>query len=380
MIAHLDTVLIKTASRCNLDCSYCYVYQSNDTSWKEQPKKMSFETIDNVCYSLTEQSKKQKKGFAIVLHGGEPLLLGYEKIKLLISKLRSKLDFKHYPISIQTNGILLTPDFLDFFSKAKVSISVSLDGTQTANDIARIDHLGRSSFKDTIKGIKLLESHIDSKFLFAGTLSVIQPTISPLKIYTFLKELNTPSMDFLLQDGNHDRLPIGKKSFDSIEYGEWIVKLLAIYLSDPKPVKIRFIDDLIKLYLGGTSIKEGRGEETFGILIIETNGEIRKNDTLRTSFDGADLFQVRKNISSTPLSEILESNEFHASSKLQFPTAQKCIDCSLLKVCGGGMPLYRWSSINGYDNPSVYCHDHQLIIRKIEQTLKKHQINITQTE
>jgi len=370
MIAHLDTVLIKTASRCNLDCSYCYVYQSNDTSWKEQPKKMSFETIENVSFRIIEQAKKQEKGFAIVLHGGEPLLLGYEKIKLLITKLRSKLDFELYPISIQTNGILLTPDFLDLFSETKVSISVSLDGTKTANDIARIDHLRRSSFEETIKGIKLLESHFDSKFLFAGTLSVIQPTISPLKIYTFLKELNTPSMDFLLQDGNHDRLPIGKKNFNSVEYGTWIVQLLEIYLSDPKPVKIRFIDDLIKLYLGGSSIKEGRGKETFGILIIETNGEIRKNDTLRTSFDGADFFQVRKNISSTPLSEILESNEFHASRKLQFPTAQKCIDCSLLKVCGGGMPLYRWSSENGYDNPSVYCYDHQLIIQKIEQTLK----------
>ena len=27
------------------------------------------------------------------------------------------------------------------------------------------------------------------------------------------------------------------------------------------------------------------------------------------------------------------------------------------------MPLYRWSTDGGYDNPSVYCHDHQLFIR-----------------
>jgi uncharacterized protein len=369
MVAHLDTVLVKTASRCNLDCSYCYVYQGGDTSWKQQPKKMSVETIYAICHRLIEQANEQVEGFAIVLHGGEPLLLGYDKTKLLLDKLRSELGHKHYPISIQTNGVLLSSKFLDLFSSKKVSVSVSLDGTQSANDIARIDHLGRSTFAETVKGIKLLSAHPDSEFLFAGTLSVIQPSIPPRKIYDFLKELNTPSMDFLMQDGNHDELPIGKKSFESTEYGMWLSKLLDIYLSDPKPVEIPVLDDLIKLCIGGASVKEGRGKDAFGILIIETNGEIRKNDTLRTSYDGADYFSKRKNIESTSISDIVRTEEFHASSQLQFPTAKKCMNCSLLNICGGGMPLYRWSSDNGYKNPSVYCSDHQYLIKNITDHL-----------
>ena len=36
----LDTILVKTASRCNIDCSYCYVYQGPDSSWRLQPKRM----------------------------------------------------------------------------------------------------------------------------------------------------------------------------------------------------------------------------------------------------------------------------------------------------------------------------------------------------
>ena len=49
--------------------------------------------------------------------------------------------------------------------------------------------------------------------------------------------------------------------------------------------------------------------------------------------------------------------------RMQAPTSSRCRKCSLLAVCGGGMPLYRWSSDRGYDNPSVYCHDHAIFIR-----------------
>ena len=64
-------------------------------------------------------------------------------------------------------------------------------------------------------------------------------------------------MDFLLQDGNHDRLPPGKSHFTTTEYGDWLVRLFDLYLSDKSSVPIRIFDDLVKLYLGGSSQKEG---------------------------------------------------------------------------------------------------------------------------
>ena len=103
-------------------------------------------------------------------------------------------------------------------------------------------------------------------------------------------------MNFLLQDGNHDRLPPGKVRFDSTEYGRWLTGLLDLYLADPSPVPIRIVDDIIKLCLGGVGRKEGQGNAQYGILIVETDGEIRKNDTLRASFAGADRFDGRWNI------------------------------------------------------------------------------------
>ncbi len=91
MALQLDTALIKTASRCNYDCSYCYVYQGKDTSWRDQPKRMSEDVIDSLIEQLIIQANTQTAGFAIVLHGGEPLLLGLNKLTALIRRLRQKL-------------------------------------------------------------------------------------------------------------------------------------------------------------------------------------------------------------------------------------------------------------------------------------------------
>lgn len=369
-MSQLDTVLIKTASRCNLDCSYCYVYQGADTSWRDQPVKMSDETINAIVDKLIKYSEFQESGFAIVLHGGEPLLLGKNKLELLLNGLRAKLHHNKYPISVQTNGVLITESILNLFHKYNASLSVSIDGTKEANDIARIDRHGKSSFTDTLDGIKKLRNHVDSDFLFAGTLTVIQPTTNPVLTYNFLKSIGSPNMDFLYQDGNLDRLPNGKLSFSTTEYGNWLVEIFDLYINDPDPVPIRILDDLIKIFIGGSASKEGKGEHDFGILVIESNGEIRKNDTLRASFEGVDYFSGRPNVKSHSIKSIIESGEFKSYVRSPSPTSGTCKKCDFLHICGGGMPLYRWNNTNGFDNPSVYCEDHKVVIKHIANYLK----------
>ena len=84
----LDTVLVKTASRCNIDCSYCYVYRGPDSTWRLQPKRMHREVAAALRDRLFEQAERQKAGFAIVLHGGEPLLLSFNELAALLRGLR----------------------------------------------------------------------------------------------------------------------------------------------------------------------------------------------------------------------------------------------------------------------------------------------------
>lgn len=72
----IDTVLIKVASRCNINCTYCYVYNMGDEGWADMPNHISPETTLAISNALSELTHLQTRPFAVVLHGGEPLLLG----------------------------------------------------------------------------------------------------------------------------------------------------------------------------------------------------------------------------------------------------------------------------------------------------------------
>lgn len=54
----ITSLVLKVASRCNLNCSYCYMYNLGDTTYKNQPKVMEKSTVDNILNSVSEYTKK----------------------------------------------------------------------------------------------------------------------------------------------------------------------------------------------------------------------------------------------------------------------------------------------------------------------------------
>ena len=110
----------------------------------------------------------------------------------------------------------------------------------------------------------------------------------------------------------------------------------------------------------------------YGIVVIETDGTIAKNDTLKSTCDRADRFAALWSVDQSRLAEIAASPEFVEYALLQQPTSPICQQCSLLPVCGGGMPLSRWHPETGFNNPSVYCADYKLVIGRMDETLQEY--------
>lgn len=366
----IDTVLLKVASRCNLDCSYCYVYNMGDETWRSLPKRMSPETERAVATGLSALLRSQGRDFSVVLHGGEPLLLGAPRLRSLLSSLQAQIGFT-CGISIQTNGVLITRAILDICAEHQVSLSVSVDGPAEVHDRFRVDRVGRASHAAVEAGIRALQDHPDSERLFSGILAVVDPRTSPDAIYDYFKALGVPSADFLYRDGNHSALPFGKASVSSTEFGAWMSRILDRYVADPNPFRIRMLDDMLKLSLGGVGVKEGVGLTDYGILIIDTDGSVKKNDTLKSSPLG-DGFQEQWSVHADELQEIAASAVFQDYHRAQRPSSPICATCSLLKVCGGGMLTHRFKEGSGYDNPTVFCADQALLIGRMEDHIGRY--------
>jgi uncharacterized protein len=365
----LDTILLKVTSRCNINCSYCYVYHHGDTTWQRLPKHMSPTIVTDVIQQLAILYEEQQKPFSVVLHGGEPLLMPRDILEALLQGLADRLPAT-CSRAIQTNGMLIDDDLLALCLRTNTTISVSIDGPTDVNDAFRIAFNGEGTHARTVAGINCIRRHPQAKRIFTGALCVVDPKSDARRVYEFFKSIAVPSVDFLFKDGNHAKLPLGKTAIDSTEYGRWLAVVWDCYIADPSPPRIRVLDDFGRLLLGGTSVKEGCGQILYGIAVIDTDGTVTKNDTLKSAYDGADRFEKTWSVSTHRLFEIASSPEFIRYAQLQHPTSSVCQACSLLRVCGGGMPLTRWHPETGLANPSVYCADYKLLIGHMRNTLQ----------
>ena len=369
----IDTVLLKLASRCNLDCGYCYVYNMGDDGWRSQPKRMSLEIAGATASRLAELQAAQGTPFSVVFHGGEPLLAGAERLAAVCGLMREALP-RSCALHIQTNGVLLSERVLQVCAEHDVGISISLDGPASLHDRHRPDRAGRGSHARVMEAIGRLRGHPAAAILFTGVLAVVDLASDPAEVYASLKRTGAPRIDFLYRDGNHDALPRGKSSFMSTEYGDWMCRLLDVYLADSEPVPVRVLDDMLKLLLGGTSRKEGVGLDAYGILVIETDGTVGKNDTLKSAFGRADRFSEAWSVLSDDLRDVVASEAFAAYHHAQLPSCGACLSCPDLKVCGGGMPAHRWSAASGFGNPSVFCADQRRLIDAMRVHLTRNRL------
>ncbi|MBK8245759.1 MAG: hypothetical protein IPK88_20195 [Saprospiraceae bacterium] len=66
---------LKVKARCNINCSYCYEYNSSDQSWREKPGTMSNHTLISTVKRISEYvQEKESKAINVVFHGGNHYL------------------------------------------------------------------------------------------------------------------------------------------------------------------------------------------------------------------------------------------------------------------------------------------------------------------
>ena len=90
--------ILKVHSRCNLSCSYCYVYEMADQSWRQLPRQMSRAVVSQVARRIAEHADAHRlPSVDVILHGGEPLLAGASRLTELAGLLRGSGAYPGQP-------------------------------------------------------------------------------------------------------------------------------------------------------------------------------------------------------------------------------------------------------------------------------------------
>lgn len=155
----LETIFMLLTDVCNLRCSYCFInnnmpkqYQGNKVMNWDTAK----ETID--MYFANLQATKFHK--TIIFYGGEPLLM-FPLLKQIIGYINTRYINEVVELKIGllliTNGTKIEDEVADYLAKhPEITICISLDGVEEANDQKRVYANGEGTFKDVMAGFERL--------------------------------------------------------------------------------------------------------------------------------------------------------------------------------------------------------------------------------
>ncbi|MCX4550389.1 FxsB family cyclophane-forming radical SAM/SPASM peptide maturase [Streptomyces sp. NBC_01500] len=367
--APFRTFILKVANRCNIDCDYCYVFNSTDQAWRHLPARMSVGVARAAGQRIGQHaSAHDLRGVHVVLHGGEPLLAGPRHMADLLGSLRQGVPAgTEIRFELQTNGTLLTEPWLDLFERYKVAVGVSLDGPPAANDRHRLTHASRSSAASAVRGIELLRSR---PRLFAGLLAVVDLASDPVEVHDYLASFEPPVIDFNLPHGTHDEPP-AREDPGLPEYGLWMSRVYDAWLARPEHRhSVRMLEDIVALSSGVRGSVETLGLAPPTSIVIESDGSIEGVDTLRSVEEGASWLGL--DVIKDSFDEALHHPKLLHRQYGKAALAEQCQSCPLVEVCGGGYLPHRFSTARGYRNPSVYCADLEYLIRHVQGSLRRH--------
>lgn len=359
--------IIKMHSRCNLACSYCYMYELADQSWRSRPPTMLSALVSVVAMRIAEHARVHNLDTVrIIFHGGEPLLRGANLVIDALDKIRDTIDARvHVDAWVQTNGTLLDEKALDALEARSIRVGVSLDGDLAAHNRNRRYANGRGTHDEVAQALRRLMRH---PTIYSGILCVVNLDADPVATYESLLRFAPPAIDLLLPHANWSSPPPGRPDSTSAPYAQWLSAVFdRWYGAISQETRIRLFDEIIHLLLGGKSASESVGLTPTSLVVIETDGSIEQSDSLKSAYEGAAATGLH--ITRDSFDGALRLSQVVATQLGLSALSDDCLACSIRGICGGGLYAHRYQAGNGFRNRSVYCRDLYALIMHIRTRL-----------
>lgn len=352
---HVSQVILKVASRCNLNCSYCYVYNMADSTWKSRPALMTKEVFEAALQRIADHCRATGQDrFRLAFHGGEPCLIGADTFDRWCTRAEAVLgSFMQLRFLIQTNGTLLDSRWVNAFRKHRVSVGISMDGPKEIHDAVRIDHREQGSYDQVARGLRLLQEG----GVPYGVGCVIPLGADALAVHRHFVDLGCSQITYLMPHFTHDTIGPIRQRYGATPCADFLIPIFDNWwFEGTMDLQINDLKNVARVIMGGTSHSEAVGNDPPRYVFIEADGEMEGLDNLRACGDG--LSQIKLNVHQSDFFALSRTETMHSTAIFNgMPLAETCRNCVEGETCAGGHLAHRYSEARGFDNPSVWCAD-----------------------
>jgi uncharacterized protein len=356
-------VVLKVAERCNINCTYCYYFNGGDDEALSKPIIIARDTLDEVASYLAQGVRDLGIPILYVsFHGGEPLMMKPELFDHACETIRNKVGAAaKVGFIVQTNGTIWNEKFAEVFRKHEVSVGISLDGGKSENDRYRLDHRGKSTYDRIIRKIEEMRgTGFGSSERPLSCISVLDSRNDYTRVYSDLRANGFRSLNFLLPDRSHDtRLATGDAPED---YGRVLSEIARLFFEeDDASISVRQLDGVLYHFQKWKESARPPAEDgpqrelvDYEIMVIHSDGAVALNDSYMPALTWWKE-TPKLHVSDTTVRDYvdLRVRDDLTLSLAKLPEA--CTQCEWRGICRGGDAENRFSSVNGFDNPSVYC-------------------------
>ncbi len=361
--------IVKVSGNCNLGCPYCYYF-------KDKPRITKSIIKPEVLLKFFTEASQLSEQIEIIWHGGEPLVAGINTFKhaVEIQKEINKSTGITFRNLLQTNGTLLSQEWVDFFVEETFGIGVSLDGPQHLHDKYRVSLSNKSTFENTMQGINLLKKNgVPISILAVVTKNSLRYAKEAYNF--FVTDLNIQSFDFLPMvelavNSSKKTVNDKTKTFfpDSLDQGnfyDFMKDIFDLWWLDNRPdISIRFLDNVLLGLLGNSPTSCTFNGSCGQYTTLDVNGSVSPCDNF---IEYKNL--VFGDINVNNLNAILDSPKRLNYINQVSHTHPKCSECKFLKACGGGCSKYNYFLNQNFSDENYFCGDRWSIFNYVEQRL-----------
>jgi len=322
------TLLIKpSGSDCNLDCKYCF-YKDRAPEIGRGRQRMSDEVLEKL---VRDYMKLRFSVSAFAWQGGEPMLMGLDFYKKAVD-LQKKYGSAGQQVSnaLQTNAILIDPEWAQFLSENKFLVGISIDGPRKMHDHYRLDFSGAGTFDKVIRAIDYCKEY---KVEF-NTLTLLNNinVEHPDELFDFFVENGIRYLQFIpCVETDPETGKVTDFSITAKQYGEFLCRLFDRWHQyGPTRISIRDFDSILSYCLNGKHTICTFDRQCSAYIVVEHTGDCFP----------CDFFVEPKwrlgNIFETPIEKLAAGAQKRAFARLKQRLSNKCLLCRHLALCRGG--------------------------------------------